>query len=52
MTTCMFCYYLKEPMIVEIINPNLGGYEFILWMIYVPHLIATYYTLNKATNDE
>ena len=48
MTSCVFCYYIKEPMAIEIINPNLGGYEFTLWLIYIPNLIALYYTLKKT----
>lgn len=35
---------------IQIINPDLGGYEFTLWLIYIPNLIATYYTLERVTN--
>lgn len=44
MTTLIFSYYLKEETTIKIINPELGGYEFTLWLIYIPILIATYYT--------
>lgn len=52
MTTCVFCYYLKQPMEVQIVNPDLGGYEFTLWLIYIPNLVATYYTLKKINYYE
>jgi hypothetical protein len=50
-TTCVVDYYLKEPMAVELINRNLGGYEFILWLIYIPNLIALYFTLKEIINE-
>lgn len=51
LTTCILTYYLKEPMIVQIINPSLGGYQFTLWLLYIPNLIALYYILKEVTNE-
>jgi hypothetical protein len=52
LATNIFCYYLKIPIAIKLINPNLGGYEFILWLMFIPNLFATFYTFKEIINKK
>jgi hypothetical protein len=48
LANCIFCYYLKMPTAIQIINSNLGGYEFIIWLIFIPNFFSTFFILLKT----